>query len=184
LPYLFVVPHLRCFNWQGAAISDFKRLGTGMSEMDVGADLSSAETASEQAAATARAEAMLHRAGLRHTRQRLALAELIFGRGDRHFSAEMLYTEAMRANQKVSLATVYNTLNHLAKHGLLRTIGVDGATTFFDTRIGDHHHFFIEGLNEVRDIPTNQIRIGTVSSVPEGYEISRVHLMIRLRPKC
>lgn len=95
----------------------------------------------------------------------------------------MLYTAATRASQQVSLATVYNTLNHFAKRGLLRVIGVDGAITFFDTRTGDHHHFFIEGLKEVRDIPTHQIRIGTVSSVPEGYEISRVDLMIRLRPK-
>ena len=67
--------------------------------------------------------------------------------------------------------------------GLLREIGVDGSTTYFDTRTGDHHHFFVEGAGEIRDIPTTQIRIGKVGSIPEGYEISRVDLVIRLRKR-
>jgi Fur family transcriptional regulator, iron response regulator len=128
-------------------------------------------------------EAVLRDVGLRPTRQRVALAQLLFAQGNRHFTAEMLYNEATQSNLQVSLATVYNTLNQFAKVGLLREIGVDGSTTYFDTRTGDHHHFFIEGLGEIRDIPSTQIRIGQMASVPEGYEISRVDLVIRLRPK-
>jgi Fur family iron response transcriptional regulator len=128
-------------------------------------------------------EAILRGAGLRPTRQRMALAQLLFSRGNRHFTAEMVYNEAVQSNLQVSLATVYNTLNHFAKMGLLREIGVDGSTTYFDTKTGDHHHFFIEGAGEIRDIPLTQIRIGKMSSIPEGYEISRVDLMIRLRAK-
>jgi Fur family iron response transcriptional regulator len=128
-------------------------------------------------------EATLRDVGLRPTRQRVALAELLFSRGNRHFTAEMLYNEATQSNLQVSLATIYNTLNQFAKVGLLREIGVDGSTTYFDTRTGDHHHFFIEGLNEIRDIPSTQIRIGQMASVPDGYEIARVDLVIRLRPK-
>jgi Fur family iron response transcriptional regulator len=128
-------------------------------------------------------EAALRDVGLRPTRQRVALAQLLFSRGNRHFTAEMLYSEATQSSLQVSLATVYNTLNQFAKVGLLREIGVDGSTTYFDTRTGDHHHFFIEGLGEIRDIPSTQIRIGQMASVPEGYEIARVDLVIRLRPK-
>jgi len=154
-----------------------------MNESDAAADSSRAADMDEQAASSAQAEEMLHAAGLRQTRQRVALAELMFSQGDRHFSAEMLHGEAMQAGLQVSLATVYNTIKHFAKLGLLRAIGVDGGATFFDTCTRDHHHFFIENLGEVRDIATSQIHIGTVSSVPEGYEISRVDLLIRLRPK-
>jgi Fur family iron response transcriptional regulator len=128
-------------------------------------------------------DAMLVEAGLRPTRQRLMLAQLLFGQGDRHLTAEMLHGEAERSGQKVSLATVYNTLNLFAKNGMLRELGVDGSTTYFDTKTGDHHHFFIEGAGEIRDIPMTQIRIGQMASIPEGYEISRVDLVVRLRTK-
>jgi Fur family transcriptional regulator, iron response regulator len=128
-------------------------------------------------------EAMLHEAGLRPTRQRTMLAQLLFAQGDRHLTAEMLHGEAERSGHKVSLATVYNTLNVLAEKGMLREIGVDGSTTYFDTKTGDHHHFFIEGAAEIRDIPMSQISIGRMASIPEGYEISRVDLVVRLRAR-
>jgi len=128
-------------------------------------------------------EAMLRDAGLRPTRQRVALAQLLFSRGDRHLTAEMVYSEATQSNLQVSLATVYNTLNQFAKMGLLREIGVDGSTTYFDTRTEDHYHFFIEGISEIRDIPSTQIRIGKMSSIPDGSATSRVDLVIRLKAK-
>ena len=128
-------------------------------------------------------EAMLHEVGLRPTQQRVALARLLFSRGDRHFTAEMVHTEAAQSSLQVSLATVYNTLNLFAKLGLLREIGVDGSTTYFDTRTDDHHHFFVEGAGEICDIATTDIRIGKMGAIPEGYEISRVDLVIRLRKR-
>jgi Fur family iron response transcriptional regulator len=128
-------------------------------------------------------EAILRDAGLRPTRQRVVLAQLLFAQGDRHLTAEMLHNEAAQSGQQVSLATVYNTLNLFAKMGMLREIGVDGSTTYFDTRTGDHHHFFIEEVSEIRDIPMTQIRIGRMASIPEGYEISRVDLVVRLRKR-
>jgi Fur family transcriptional regulator, iron response regulator len=127
--------------------------------------------------------AMLLTAGLRPTQQRTALAQLLFGQGDRHLTAEMLHGEAERSGHKVSLATVYNTLNLFARNGMLREFGVDGSTTFFDTTTADHHHFYIEGAGEIRDIPMTQVRIGKMATVPEGYEISRVDLVIRLRAR-
>ena len=128
-------------------------------------------------------EVMLREAGLRPTRQRLALAQILYSKGDRHVTAEMLHGEATTKNLPVSLATVYNTLNQFAKLGLLREVGVDGSITYFDTKTSDHHHFFIEGENEIRDIPTTDIRIGKMAAIPPGYEIARVDLLVRLRRK-
>src|SRR6186713_1333566 len=98
-------------------------------------------------------KAMLREVGLRPTRQRMALGWILFAKGDRHVTAEMLYEEATRAKVPVSLATVYNTLHQFTDVGLLRQIAVDGSKTYFDTNISTHHHFFVEGDNALVDIP-------------------------------
>ncbi|PSH68313.1 transcriptional repressor [Phyllobacterium brassicacearum] len=122
-------------------------------------------------------------AGLRPTRQRVALASLIFSRGDRHLSAEELHEEAQGANVPVSLATVYNTLHQFTQAGMLRILAVEGAKTYFDTNVSDHHHFFVEGANEVIDIPDGSAMVGALPPVPEGMEIVNVDIIIRLRKK-
>src|ERR671939_185074 len=96
---------------------------------------------------------MLQAAGLRPTRQRMALGWLLFGKGDRHLTAEMLYEEASQAKVPVSLATIYNTLHQFTEVGLLRQVAVDGSKTYFDTNSTEHHHFFVEGDHELVDIP-------------------------------
>jgi Fur family iron response transcriptional regulator len=122
-------------------------------------------------------------AGLRPTRQRIALASLIFSKGDRHLSAEELHEEALGANVPVSLATVYNTLHQFTQAGMLRILAVEGAKTYFDTNVSDHHHFFVEGDNEVIDIPSGSTMVGNLPPVPEGMEIVNVDIIIRLRKK-
>lgn len=104
-------------------------------------------------ASNASIEERLRVAGLRPTRQRVALASLIYAHGDRHLSAEELHEEAVDASVPVSLATVYNTLHQFTEAGMLRIISVEGSKTYFDTNISDHHHFFVEGENIVFDIP-------------------------------
>lgn len=126
---------------------------------------------------------MLRGAGLRPTRQRVSLAELMFGKGDRHISAELLHEEAVGAEVPVSLATVYNTLHQFREAGLLREVAIDGNKTYFDTNVSDHHHFFIEGENEVVDIPGDKVGIGIVPEAPEGMEVVRVDVIVRVRPK-
>ena len=125
--------------------------------------------------------AMLRDSGLRPTRQRLALAEILYGRGNRHISAEGLHEEAMVQRVPVSLATVYNTLHQFTEAGLLREVAVDGSKTYFDTNITDHHHFFIEDDNEVMDIPHGAMGVGRVPEPPPGYAISRIDVVVRLR---
>lgn len=130
-----------------------------------------------------RTELKLRQAGLRPTRQRIALASLLFAKGDRHLTVEELHEEATVANVPVSLATVYNTLHQFTEAGLIRVLAVESAKTYFDTNTSDHHHFFIEGENEVLDIPLNNIAIDNLPEPPEGMEIAHVDVVIRLRPK-
>ena len=122
-------------------------------------------------------------AGLRPTRQRLALAGLMFGKGDRHLSAEELHEEAQAAGVPVSLATVYNALHQFTQCGLLRILAVEGARTYFDTNTSDHHHFFVEGENRVVDICGGPVRILNLPEPPPGMEIANVDIVVRLRPK-
>ena len=126
---------------------------------------------------------MLQSVGLRPTRQRMALGWLLFGKGDRHLTAEMLYEEATLAKVPVSLATVYNTLNQLTEAGLLRQVSVDGTKTYFDTNVTSHHHFYLEGNHELVDIPDQNLMLQQMPEVPEGYEIARVDMVVRLRKK-
>jgi Fur family iron response transcriptional regulator len=125
--------------------------------------------------------AMLRKADLRPTRQRMALATLLFSEGDRHVSAEALHEEARAAGVPVSLATVYNTLHQFSAAGLLRAIAVDTTKTYFDTNTGDHHHFYLEATNEVIDMPDGFIRVENLPEPPAGLEISRVDVIVRVR---
>ena len=128
-------------------------------------------------------KAMLRQVGLRPTRQRMALGWLLFGKGDRHLTAEMLYEEATRAKVPVSLATIYNTLHQFTEVGLLRQVAVEGSKAYFDTNASAHHHFFVEGANELVDIPCAEVIVGKTPTPPEGFEIERVDVVVRLRRK-
>ena len=125
----------------------------------------------------------LRRVGLRPTRQRISLGWLLFGKGDRHVSAEMLYEEAVRARVPVSLATVYNTLHQFTEAGLLRQLAVDGAKAYFDTNATDHHHFFVEKDDVLMDVPGECVSVTDLPEPPEGYEVARVDVVVRLRRK-
>ena len=128
-------------------------------------------------------EAKLRQAGLRPTRQRMALADLLYAKGDRHVTVEELHEEATTVGIDVSLATVYNTLHQFTEARMIRVLAVEGNRTYFDTNVSDHHHFFIEGRNEVLDITTSNITINNLPAPPEGMEIAHVDVVIRLRPK-
>lgn len=123
----------------------------------------------------------LRAVGLRSTRQRLALAKLLFEKGDRHVTAEGLHGEALRNRVRVSLATVYNTLHQFTEAGLLREVLTDSGKSYFDTNTTDHHHFLFEDSGELRDIPAGQVRLGHLPDAPEGAAVERVDVVIRLR---
>src|SRR5215210_1796144 len=125
----------------------------------------------------------LRRVGLRPTRQRVSLGWLLFGKGDRHITAEILFDEAVRSRIPVSLATVYNTLHQFTEAGLLRQLAVDGSKAYFDTNPSEHHHFFIEGEDALVDGPGEAIAVGDLPAPPEGLEIAGVEVIVRLRRK-
>lgn len=122
-------------------------------------------------------------AGLRPTRQRVALANLIFRHGDRHLAAEDLHREAQDEGIDVSLATVYNALHQFNRAGMLRVLAVEGARTYFDTNTSDHQHFYVEDTQEVIDLPCESLTISNLPEPPEGMEIVNVDIVVRLRPK-
>ncbi len=125
--------------------------------------------------------AVLRMAKLRPTKQRIALAELLFSGSHRHVSAEALHLEAKNANIGVSLATIYNSLHQFSKAGLVREISVDASKSYYDTNTSDHHHFYFEEDNIVTDIPNGSIAINKLPDAPEGMEIANVDVVIRVK---
>lgn len=125
----------------------------------------------------------LREVGLRPTRQRLALARLLYDGADRHVTAEMLHSEAVAASIKVSLATIYNTLHQFTRAGILREVVVDPGRSYFDTNTNEHHHFYVEASGTLEDIPGDRVRITDIPEPPEGTEIARVDVIVRLKPR-
>jgi Fur family iron response transcriptional regulator len=125
----------------------------------------------------------LRRAGLRPTRQRVALAKLLFDGPDRHVTAESLHKEATRARVRVSLATIYNSLNQFTGAGLLRQVVVDAERTYFDTNTSHHHHLLNNATGELRDLPANAVELVRLPAVPPGTRIAGIDVVIRLEPK-
>jgi Fur family transcriptional regulator, iron response regulator len=125
--------------------------------------------------------AVLRMAGLRPTRQRVALAELLFGGPHRHVSAEQLHGEASSANVNVSLATIYNTLHQFHEAGLLREVAVDASRSYFDTDTSDHHHFYVEDEQRMIDIPAESVAFASLPQAPKGMQVSHVDVVIRVR---
>ncbi len=124
----------------------------------------------------------LRAVSLRPTRQRVALGWLLFAKGNRHVTAEMIYEEAKTVRAAVSMATVYNTLNQFTEVGLLREIAVEGSKTYFDTNPSPHAHFLLEDSGALLDAPSVDFDGVSLPKPPEGYEVDRIELVIRLRP--
>ena len=125
---------------------------------------------------------LLQQAGLRPTRQRCALAALLFEAGDRPVTAELLHAEAVRSGEAVSLATVYNTLHQFKNAGLLRELAIDGQRAYFDTNTSNHNHYYIESEGRLMDIPSEGIKVDGLPDPPPGMEISHIDVVVRLIP--
>jgi Fur family iron response transcriptional regulator len=125
----------------------------------------------------------LRGAGLRPTRQRLALGRLLFSQGDRHVTAEALHLEAQGSGVELSLATVYNTLHQFTAAGMLRQVTVGGDKAYFDTNVGDHHHFYIDAEQRLIDIPGDKVEVLGLPSPPSGSEIDRVDVIVRIKAR-
>ncbi len=126
------------------------------------------------------AQQRLKTAGLRLTKQRVALGRLLLEGPDRHVTAESFHEEAISSGIRVSLATIYNSLHQFTEAGLLRKVIVDGAKTYFDTNTSDHHHFYLECNGDLIDIPEGSIEVTGLPTTPDGTSIDRVDVVVRL----
>ena len=158
------------------------RVGTGQSATAQGSTPDRMR-GTEHSVKGADAPRRLRRAGLRPTRQRVALAAILFGSGDRHVTAELLHEEAVLAGERVSLATVYNTLHQFKRAGLLREIAIGGQRAYFDTNTSNHNHFFVEAEGRLVDIPGETIRVDGVPEPPSDMKISHIDVVVRLVSK-
>ncbi len=122
----------------------------------------------------------LRKVGLRPTRQRMALAGLLFGGQNRHVTAEELHREALSTGAVVSLATIYNTLNRFTAAGFLREVAVEGAKTYFDTNTADHFHFYLESEGRLLDIDHHDVTVEGLPETPGGKYVSRIDVIVRL----
>jgi Fur family iron response transcriptional regulator len=122
----------------------------------------------------------LRAAGLRPTRQRRALADLLFRPGHRHVTAELLHQEAKDAGYPVSLATVYNALHQFTDAGLLQQVIVDPSHSYFDTNIDPHQHFYDEDERRLTDISAD-IAVSGLPQPPRGTKVQRVDVVVRIR---
>ena len=137
---------------------------------------------SAKSESAARAMAILERAGLRATAQRMMLVDLLFGSGKpRHVSAERLYEEAIMAGSRVSLATVYNSLRALTAAGVLRQVNVDAQRIYFDTNTEAHQHIYDESTGTLTDIDADIIKDIRLPALPRGSRLQGVDLIIRVR---
>lgn len=128
------------------------------------------------------ADLRLRRAGLRTTKQRVILAEILFADGlNRHVTAESLFAAASAQGAKLSLATVYNCLHQFTSAGLLRMVGVDGGRSYFDTNLSPHHHFYHESTGELQDIPEGDVELARLPLPPQGRSIRHVDVIVRLK---
>jgi len=105
----------------------------------------------------------------------------LFTGGDRHFTAEQLHADVLAARKRVSLATVYNTLHQFVGAGLLREVSVAQGRSWFDTNTGTHHHFYHVDRGELSDIPGNGVTVATLPAAPEGTQIERIDVVVRVR---
>ena len=159
-----------------------KELSFGRSQPYIGKEYKGNETMTRLA--PDRGTKWLTNAGLRPTRQRVALAALLVGDGQhRHVTAESLFSASKDMGESVSLATVYNTLRAFCDVGLLQEVTVDGSKSYFDTNTHDHPHFYWEDDQKLTDAPADQLEIARVPDAPEGAEIASVDVVIRLRRK-
>lgn len=128
--------------------------------------------------------AKLDQHGLRPTKQRLQLAELLFSGGQpRHFTADELFEEARRAGHQISLATIYNSLNAFSQAGMIREISVEGQRSFYDTNTDAHPHFLNVTTGEVFDADAGSIEVVYHGRPPDGMVVTGIDVVLRVAPK-
>tara|TARA_B100000029_G_scaffold372984_1_gene367157 strand:- start:216 stop:632 length:417 start_codon:yes stop_codon:yes gene_type:complete len=124
----------------------------------------------------------LRTSGLRPTRQRLAICKILFDRKKTfHFTVEKLKKITERQNkEKISVATLYNTVQAFKEKGYLKEIAIKGNKTFFDTNTKHHHHFYDEDMSQLVDIEDKNISVNYLPKIPKGKKIKSVEVLVKI----
>jgi Fur family transcriptional regulator, iron response regulator len=130
----------------------------------------------------AMSESRLARCGIRPTAQRVRIAALLLS-APQHLSAEQILANLRASGARVSKATVYNTLNLFAEHGLIRQLSVDGSRAWFDSNVDPHYHFHDLTSGALIDVPVPEVEFSRLPAPPPGTEVAGIDLVIRLRKK-
>jgi Fur family iron response transcriptional regulator len=131
---------------------------------------------------SARCQQRLADCGIRPTAQRVRIASLLLA-APQHLSAEQILANLRSAGARVSKATVYNTLNLFASHGLIRLLSVDGSRAWFDSNVDAHYHFHDTSSGALIDVPVPEVEFSRLPPAPPGTEVAGIDLVIRLRKK-
>ena len=129
--------------------------------------------------------AKLRNSGLRPTRQRIRICEVLFNRDKTfHFSINDLKKILQnKFNEKISLATVYNTVNAFQKKGYLKEINIGSEISYFDTNTTSHHHFHDEQTKELIDINSQEVEIKKSPIPPSGKKIEGIEVTFKISKK-
>ena len=124
----------------------------------------------------------LRNSGLRPTQQRIKICEVLFDRKETfHFSInELMKIIQSEVTEKISLATVYNTVHAFLKKGYLKEINIANDITYFDTNISSHHHFYDNQTKELTDIEKDNVEIKKMPTPPSGKKIEGVEVIFKV----
>ncbi len=127
----------------------------------------------------------LRNSGLRPTKQRIKICEILFNREKTfHFSINELTKILLNDhNQKISIATVYNTVHAFKKKGYLKEINIGNDISYFDTNTSSHHHFYDQQTKELIDINSQQVEIKKLPTPPSGKKIENVEVTFKISKK-
>ena len=124
----------------------------------------------------------LRTSGLRPTRQRLKICEVLFNRDKTfHFTINDLAKKiSEKLNEKISLATIYNTVHAFKNKGYLKEISINSDKSYFDTNITNHHHFYDEDTKQLIDCNNNEIAKVKIKNNITGKKINSVEVLVRV----
>ena len=127
----------------------------------------------------------LRNSGLRPTKQRIKICEILFGGSETfHFSIHQLSNLILKkTNEKISLATVYNTVHAFLNKGYIKQIAINSEQSYFDTNISEHHHFYDEDKKELIDIHDSEVEPVKINRHVPGKKIKSIEVLVKVTNK-